>query len=176
MVKKIVIATLAIVWCATLLALVWMTEVAQDASIGPQIIAVAILVSVGWALWKLSSFLPSPLKDNPIQDWQVPEKLTDPLPAVLIKTINQSATDASLKGSVLSWIGGQPSGLHQAWPRDPITGEKMQHYVTLSFSQLNQHLSPDILPKTGQISFFICRSDALAARARGDNMQRFCNH
>lgn len=167
MVKKVVIATLATVWCATLLALIWMSEVAKAASIGPQIIAVAILVSVGWALWKLSSFIPSPLKDNPIQDQEVPEKLTDPLPAVLIKTIDQGATVASPKGSVLSWIGGQPPGLHQAWPCDPITEEKMQHYATLSFSQLNQHLPPDILPESGQILFFVCRKDALLARARG---------
>lgn len=167
MIKKVAFATLAILWCTTLLALIWMSEIAEDASIGNQVIAVAVLISVGWALWKLSNVLPSLHKRNPIQDWEMPEKLTDPLPAVLIKKINQGETDASLKGSVLSWIGGQPSGLHQAWPCDPITGEKMQHYATLSFSQLNQHLPPDILPKTGQLSFFICRKDALAARARG---------
>lgn len=167
MVNKVVIATLVIVWCATLLALIWMSEVAEDASIGPQIIAIAILVSVSWVLWKLSSSLPSRPKDTPVQDWEVPEKLTDPLPAVLITKAKQGATDASLDSRVLSWIGGQPSGQHQAWPCDPVTGEKMQHYATLSFSQLNQHLPPDTLPETGQLSFFICKQDALAARARG---------
>lgn len=165
--KKAAVVILTLVFVATLLVLFWMSEISDDTPLAHQAIALAILLLVGFLLWKQSSLPASAAKGTAIEDRDIPEKLANPIPAVLIKKVNPVATGSSPSESVLSWIGGQPPNPDQAWPVDPVTGERMQHYATLAFSHLNRHLPPGTLPNTGQLSFFICKIDALRTRARG---------
>lgn len=169
MLKRVLLLALVFIWIIAFLALIWMSEFINDAPIGPQIAAIVILVSVGWAIWKLAQLLPSPPNNKSNEDLAFPAKLANPLPAISIRRSESNAVEieANHPDNVLSWIGGQPPEMETDWPVDPVTGDKMLHYLTMSFSQLGQFVPHGTLPGAGQLSFFICRIEALAERAKG---------
>lgn len=86
-----------------------------------------------------------------------PDELADKTPPVTLTKLYDAAIDDSLR----SWIGGPAPRLAAPWPLHPVTSQPLRHMLTVSLTELAPSMRSDILPPSGQLSFFASALDQM---------------